>query len=193
MQRMRRRSLLAGLALWPAFAGASGPAGWRLVPERSTIRFAYTLDGQVQEGRFGRFSGTGSFAPEAPQAARFTLRIDTLSIDLGNALVDAYATSREWFDSKRHPEVVYRLDALTPRGTERYRALGTVRIKGRQAATRAPMRLEIGADEARATGSLTVSRRAFALGTELTDLVVDLADAVTVHFDLMAERRPRQD
>jgi len=185
---MHRRAVLAGLAAWPALGRAGTPDRWKLVAERSAIRFGYRLDGDMAEGRFTRFSGTGRFAAARPEAARFTLRIASASIDLGNALVSAYVTSAEWFDARHHPEVVYRLTGLAPLGGGRYDTVGEIALKGRTVSVATPMRLAIGADQARARGSLALSRAAFALGTELTDLVVELGDEVTVRFDLVARR-----
>lgn len=185
---MRRRGFLIGAAAWPVVGLAAPAPAWAVRPERSEVRFAYSLDGRAAEGRFAAFAGAGAFDRSAPEAARFELRIESASIDLGSRLVSLYATSSEWFDARNHPAVVYRLTGLTPLGGTRYAAAGEIRVKGRAAETVSEIALEIGEGRARAAGALALSRSAFGLGTELSDLFVEIGDAVTVRFDLVATR-----
>lgn len=185
---MRRRTLIAGALLWPGLAVGQGVPLWRAVPERSSIRFVYVIDGAEAEGRFRAFRAEGRFDLDRPEAAELDLAIEADSIDLGNRLVNVYATSGEWFDTGAHPLVRYSLSALSSLGAGRYAAEGIAVVKGRAAPVAAELALAIGRDEARATGSLGLSRSEFDLGTELTDLVVDLGDRVTVRFDLVARR-----
>ena len=185
---MNRRTVLAGLAAWPASGRAATGPRWSVALASSTIGFVYRLDGAEARGRFTTFSGAGRFDPGAPEAARFTLSVDSASIDLGNALVSAYATSSEWFDARHHPHVRYRLTGLAPLGGAQYKATGEIALKGRRALTETVMTLQIGAREARAAGTLAVSREAFALGTEISDLFVAIGDRVEVRFALVARR-----
>lgn len=185
---MRRRSFLLALAAVPAQAGARTPRVWQVVPARSSIRFQYVLDGEPAEGRFTDFGGRGRFDADRPAAARFTLEVESVSIDLGNRLVSAYATSSEWFDAKHHPVIRYRLLGLAPRGGNEYTATGDITIKGRTERLETGLKLVIGDEEARAEGSLGLSRRRFGLGTEISDLLVEIGDRVTVRFDLVARR-----
>ena len=180
------RALTLVLAL--ALAGPAAAAEWQVLSERSSIRFEYILDGEPAEGSFRRFSGEGQLDAERPGEAALELRIEAGSIDLGNALVSAYATSLEWFDAKEHPQVVYRLTELEREAGDRFAATGRIVLKGRTERLVTPFRVETGARTARARGRLTVDRRAFGLGTELTDLFVEIGAEVVVRFDLHARR-----
>jgi polyisoprenoid-binding protein YceI len=192
MRGWRLSAGLAGLALVvPLWAAPLGAADWTIVPEGSGIEFTYTLNETPGRGTFRSFSGTGRFDEEMPEAATLDLTIETASVDLGNAIVNALATSAEGFDSANHPEAVYRLTTLEPEGDGRFLARGEVRIKGVTAALAVPIMLEIGTDAARAEGRIELDRRRFGLGVGPFASLVDLAPMVGVHFVLTA--RPDAD
>lgn len=170
-------------------AGMSVPAAamdWVVDPAHSAIRFEYLRDGAVAGGVFTRFSGQGQFDPADPATARFSLVIDSASIDLGVDVHSAFATSAEWFDAANHPEVTYVLNGLDPQGEAGYLAIGDLTIRGVPVTLRTPVELVIGDETARASGALAVMRRAYGLGVGPSDLVLDIGDRVTVHFDLVA-------
>lgn len=185
---MRLTLLLLAAAL------PSGPAWaevvWRIDPEASSIRFDYALAGVAQTGRFTTFAGEGLFREARPQDTRFTLRIEADSLDLGNPLYSAFATSADWFDTDNHPDAAYRLSRLTlePDGTAT--ALGDLTIKGHLEVVEVPLRVEIGADRARARGSVAFDPRDFGVGYGPSALFVSLGDSVTVSFDLVARPEP---
>ncbi|MEM6973618.1 MAG: YceI family protein [Pseudomonadota bacterium] len=179
----------AFLLLVPTAALAGG---WSADPGASEIAFIYERGGNPADGAFTRFSGSGRFDPADPTAAELTLIIDTGSIELGNALESAFATSVEWFDSTSHPDAVYRLLTLQPTGPGTYEALGTLTIKGREKSLVTEIALaEVpapggGPTRVMAQGSLEVDRRFFGLGTGHLSALVTIGDAVQVDFMLVA-------
>lgn len=182
---------LAALALpgRPARAEAPDPtADWTVVPEASAIGFGYSLNGKAAEGRFTGVAGGGRFDPDDPASAVLEIRIAADSIDLGNPLFSAFATSAEWFDARNHPEMRYRLSRLEPVEGDLYRAHGDVSIRGRTTPLVSEIRLETGADEARASGVLTLDRTDYLLGVGPSSLIVDVGREVTVSFELTAVR-----
>jgi len=146
-------------------------------------------DGEPTEGVFTRFAGEGRFDPAAPEEATLELRIESASIDLGDAKASAFATSAEWFDSANHPQIVYRLHALSRLEGDRYRAEGELTIRGRTRLIVTPIELEIGETEARASGTLRIDRRDYLLGVGPMSLFVDIGREVAVRFELVA--RPK--
>lgn len=181
-------ALLVAAILWPAAALATGPMPWTIVTERSDIRFGYTIDSEQRHGTFHDFSGRGRLGITTRADAALVFRIRTDSIDLGNALVSAYATSSEWFDSRNHPYATYRLTGLEAASKGDYAATGELTIKGRTVVLQNPVDLVVERGVARAAGTLTISREAFGLGTQISDLLVDVGDLVTVRFELVAKR-----
>jgi len=193
---MHARALTAAalaLALGSPIPGGSALAeesAWRVVSDRSTITFDYVLNGTERKGVFERVEGEGTTSDGDPGTARFELRIESASIELGQALVTAYASSAEWFDARNHPFVTYRMARLTPaaEGEAAFTALGDVTIKGTTQVLEVPVDLSIADDEVTARGEITVNRREFGLGTGPTELAVTLAPEVRVRFDILAER-----
>ena len=177
--------LAAAHLLWPALAGA---VEWMLVPERSRVGFEYLSNGKPAEGEFTRFEGEGVFSPEAPEAATLELRIESASIDLGDPLASAFATSAEWFDSAHHPVVTYRLTALAPLGGDRYDATGDLTIRGRTRPVRSTITLVVDEATARAEGVVELDRKEYRLGVGPSALFVVIGRPVAVRFDLTAER-----
>lgn len=187
-----RGIVLAALlvALSPHSALAATPLRWLIEPDSSTVEFDFTMDGKPGQGVFRRFHGGGSFDPEHPEAATLTVTIDSASADFGSAVVNAFATSAEGFDSRNHPEVVYRLTGLEPLGGLGYRATGEVTIRGRSQMLETPVTLSVTETSARAEGRIEFDRRPFGLGVGPFSAMVDLAPTVAVHFILNA--RPQR-
>lgn len=183
---MARMVVLIGAFL--SFGQLYANAGeWIVRPDQSAIGFLYERAGQPAEGKFARFSGSGTFDPVRPEHARLTLRIDTSSIDLFDTLASGFATSAEWFDSKNHPDVVYQLTGLTVLGNARYQATGTITIRGESEVLRSPVFLVVSETHAHANGALDLDRRRFGLGVGPSAAFVEIGDRVSVRFDLVAE------
>jgi polyisoprenoid-binding protein YceI len=175
--------LLAALTTAPTAAPAMD---WTVVPEQSQVLFDYRRNDQPAVGNFAEFAGGGVFDRDAPGDATLELRIESASIDLDDALASAFATSAEWFDSRNHPLVVYRLLKLTPEGGDDYHATGTLTIRGRTRPIETTITLEIEDGEAHASGSLRLDRKDYWLGVGPSALFVDIGREVAVRFDLTA-------
>ncbi|MEM7497440.1 MAG: YceI family protein [Pseudomonadota bacterium] len=174
--------LLAATLLQPAFAKTNWVVDWAA----SNVGFEYEKDGAPTEGVFREFTGSGSFDPATPDAARFEIRIKSASIDLHNFLASGFATSAEWFDSKNHPDVVYVLTDLKPLGEGRYAASGSISIRGRTKRLNSEIALTIYESDARASGVLTIRRTDFLLGVGPSAALVEIGPDVLVRFSLVA-------
>jgi polyisoprenoid-binding protein YceI len=184
---IRAAAAAALLSLWALAAQADGHLRlWRIDPARSTVAFDYLFDGERRTGAFRSFEGEGAFDPDAPQATRFELRIQTGALDLGHPLLNLVATGPEWFAAAENPDARYRLVALTPLPDGRWEALGDLTIRDTLQIVRTPVTVEIADDAARATGEVEIDRTYFGVGVGLTDLIVDVGERATVRFDIRA-------
>lgn len=184
-----RLGLAALAALVLPLAGAPGAAAagaWEVVSGQSIVTFDYVLNGEPRSGRFTRFEGGGVLDPDTPSAARFELRIEAASIDLGNALFSAFATSAEWFDARNHPVIRFGLGRLRPLGGDRYEATGDLAIRGRSLPVTAVLTLGLGAAEGRAEVRASVGRADYGIGLGPSALVVDVGREVSVRVGLVA-------
>ena len=173
------------LGTFPVFADAWG---WTVQPSASEIGFRYTSDGATRTGLFAKFEGSGSFDPDDPSAADLLLKIDTSSIDLFDDLASGFAQSAEWFDSKNHPHVIYRLVTLTPIEGNRYKADGLLTIRGERRPISSEIDLTITGELAAASGKLEIVRGDYLLGVGPSAIFVDIGPEVIVNFDLQAAR-----
>ena len=177
-------ALLAPLIL--AGPAAAAPQSYAVVPDRSSVSFHFTEGGTERAGQFEKFSGTGTFDPQAPGEAALSFEVESRSIELGNAIVEEFARTREWFDSAAFPSITFRLTRLEPIASERYIAEGVLGIKGRERPISAPVRLSFGEGEVEAEGDLHVDREAYRLGTGASEAFVDIGREVSVRFRLVA-------
>ncbi|MEL6318989.1 MAG: YceI family protein [Pseudomonadota bacterium] len=186
--------LAAAAALWAAPAAA---LNWRIAPAESQITFAYTENGEPAEGRFKRFGGVGEFDRARPQRARLDLEIAVDSIELSNGFRTSFVKTETWFDAESHPTAHFILDEirLDPSAgepevgeTARYAVVGRLRIKGVERPVETAIDLTLDARRARAVGAVTFERSAFGVGDRIGGLFVDLSDAITVQFDIVANR-----
>ena len=176
-------AVAVALATLPAMA-----AEWAVDPARSEIVFEYERAGAPANGIFADFAGTGSMDAADPSAARLEVMIDTVSIDLYDTMASAFATSAEWFDSKNHPHVIYKLHALKEIEAPVYEAQGTLTIRGKSQPITTQIRLEIGESEAKASGTLKIVRSDYLLGVGPSAAFVEIGPDVAVRFDLTAAR-----
>ncbi len=173
------------MSMLPAISAATD---WQVQTAGSEILFEYTSDGTPKTGIFTSFSGTGQFDSDNPESARMELRIVTASIDLYDTLASGFAQSAEWFDSKNHPQVIYRLNSLTRLDGNRYEAKGQLTIRGEERPITSEIELDILDTTAKAKGSLVIVRGDYLLGVGPSAAFVDVSPNVTVRFDLQAVR-----
>lgn len=178
-----RLTILAALLLMPF--QAMGEA-WTVDKKASQILFTYVRGGEADQGKFHRFSGEGVFDPTLPDEAELEIRIESASIDLNDTLASAFATSAEWFDSKNHPLVVYKLTDLAPAGENLFSSTGTLTIRGRTHEIEAPLTLTFDEGRGVAQGDLRLDRTDYLLGVGPAAAFVTIGEEVVVSFTLQA-------
>ena len=189
MQNLKRFAgpVLAICMLMPGTSLAEA-TDWHVQAAASEILFEYSSDGTPKTGVFGSFNGNGRFDADDPTNAKLELKIETASIDLYDVLASGFAQSAEWFDSKNHPNVIYRLNSLKLLEGNRYEAKGLLTIRGEERPITSEIELEIGEATANAKGSLVIVRGDYLLGVGPSAAFVDVSPEVTVRFDLQAAR-----
>lgn len=170
----------------PAAAQSSRGKLWRVDPDASRIAFLYTADGVAEEGRFERFRASGFFTPQRIDKTELTLSIETASIDLSDSLRTGLATSETWFDVERFPKAEFRLTELRRINGARHKAEGLLTIKGIERQIAIEMDLTFSNDEAHASGEVEFNRMDFNVGDNSASFFVDIADPVSVRFELVA-------
>lgn len=157
---------------------------WEVDPGASEVEFQYQRDGEPAIGYFRAFAGNGQFEIDAPDSAELEIRIHATSIDLLDPLASAFANSSEWFDTKNHPEIVYRLSKLTQISPGLFAAEGNLTVRGKTKRIASEIALDVASDSASAEGTLKIRRSDFGLGIGLSTALVEIGPFVTVRFRL---------
>jgi polyisoprenoid-binding protein YceI len=123
--------------------------------------------GSAVEGQFQDWTAEIAYDPDAggPVKGHATVTISIPSLTLGT--VSDQAMGPDYFDAEAYQTAVFDADLLqTETGHE---AQGTLTIKGTSVLATLPFDLQITGDTATASGTMTVDRRAFAIGDGMTD------------------------
>ena len=108
------------------------PAGtWRIDPARSVVEFTATKLGFADvPGRFTDFGGTVRYDPARPGNSSVEWRVRVASVETDAANRDRTLQAPEYFDARRHPELMFR--SVRVRGLEdgQLDVDGEITIKG---------------------------------------------------------------
>jgi polyisoprenoid-binding protein YceI/cytochrome b561 len=183
----------------PAAAEAAAPvapvakpalsSSWTIA-RTSTLRFRTTWTGSAIDGGFQRFGGRIVFDPAALDKARVTIDIDTASVFSGDSQRDETLKGEDWFGVASHAKSVFRADRFRRLGEGRYRATGTLTLKGVTLPITFPFTLRIDGDRATMRGTATLDRTAYKIGAGDYAATTDIPAAVTVDIAVDARRKP---
>lgn len=166
-----------------ADAPAPAAAGnWQV--EAGTLAFTVIQMGSEVQGHFPDWQAEITFDPAATTGNRVRVAIDTTTLELG-AVTDQ-ARGPEFFDVAIHKQAVFEAEIL-PASTG-YEAKGTLTLHGVTVPVSLPFTLTLVPDTAQMTGSTTLDRRDFGMGTAYTD-ESSVGFSVRVDASLSARRR----
>lgn len=177
--------LVANAAEPPAPEAAGPPPAWTVQPG-GTIRFSVANGDEQIGGSFARWTATIVMDPDHPETADIRVTIDMASASVGDAYKDGMLPGDEFFASTAHPSATFVAKGATATGPGRYRANGTLTLKG--VARPQAIRFTLAGDGAvrTVTGSASITRTLFGVGNG--DSSTSLAPDVAVRFDFRAKR-----
>lgn len=166
-----------------ASAAAGPPPSWSIQPGGS-LRFTADNGGTAISGSFSRWQGTIKMDPEHPETADISIRIDLASANIGDATQDEMLQGGDFFNTSANPTATFRSDSVEKTGGNSYRARGTLSLRG--ASRSQTITFTLGGSGARrqVTGSATVDRNAFGVGTG--ESAGGIAPNVRVEFSFSA-------
>lgn len=177
--------------------GVAGTAGE--APERAAVtqgggdwlvqdgQLAITVQqfGSAVQGQFGEWQADIAFDPETG-TGNVSVAIAIPSLTLGSVTEQAMAP--DYFDAATHETARFQAEiARSGEGAQGYAATGTLTLKGATVPVTLPFDLDIAGDVATMTGGLTLDRRDFGIGAQMTD-AGQLGFAVDVSVSLSAAR-----
>lgn len=164
------------------------PRNW-VVGKGGSLGFSARWNGEPVDGRFARWTASILFSPDALDASKIDVSIDLGSVDTGDGQRDGTLTGSDFFDTGRFARATYRATKFKALGGNRYRADGTLTLRGVSKSVPLNFTLDINGDKARAKGSATIDRTSFGVGQGDYASTSEIAGPVAVMFDFQATAR----
>lgn len=169
----------------PADTPAGPPPAWAVQPG-GRIGFSVGNDGETISGAFSKWTAKIVMDPDHPEGADIQVSIDVGSASVGDAYKDGMLPGDEFFGAAAHPTATFTAKGAQATGPGRYKASGTLTLKGVSKAQAIRFSLSGAGETRKVTGSATVARAAFDVGNG--DSSKGLAPQVAVTFAFTARR-----
>ena len=170
-------------------AAAATPAGpppkWTIQPGGS-LRFTAQNAGSAINGSFSSWSGNIAFDPENPETANIAITVQLGSASLSDATQEGMLKGADFFSVSSFPSATWRSTSVTALGGNRYRANGTLSLKGASKPQTVNFTLAGTGNRRSVTGSATIDRNAFGVGTG--ESAAGVAGNVALNFTFDATR-----
>ena len=162
---------------------AAGPAPSWDIQSGGSLQFMADNGGTMLHGSFRRWDGSITMDPENPAGASISIEIDLASATLGDATQDQMLVGSEFFNASANPTATFRSTNVTRQGNG-YRASGTLSLKGASRPQVINFTLSGTGARRSVSGSGTVDRNAFGVGTG--ESAGGIAPNVRVEFSFTA-------
>ena len=166
------------------------PSRWRVREAGSSLSFTTTQSGAPIRGRFRTWTADIVFSPEALEQSRVRVVVDMGTFATEDSDSQGVLAGSEWFDVANHARATFTADRFRSLGPERYEARGSLRIKGVSRPATLRFTLTIEGDIARMTGTTSLDRAAFGIGTGEWAGTDDIPGGVEVETTVVATREP---
>ncbi len=170
------------LPLLVALVGTAtaGPALMHL-QEGSTVEFTAHQTFSLTKGRFKKFSGDFRIDLERLDRSSVRFEIDAASIDTDSESRDEHLRNPDFFDVARFAKIEFRSSELADAGKGTVRVKGSLHIKGRDVPVAFSMQVKrLAGGKLKATGQLSLSRKALGLDYEAPFYIPTLKDKVSI-------------
>lgn len=174
-----------------ALPTVSGANIWTVDYSASTLQFNAVHAGNTFTGDFNSFSAVIKLDPENPEDGEVHVVVDIASVDANDDDRNANLPEKDWFNIKAFPYAKFSATDITRVSGNDYIARGDLSIKGISQPTQLDFQLTIDGDRAKASGTTTLMRPDFKLGTDSSDFKTEewVAFPVKVRFVVSADRQ----
>lgn len=163
------------------------PSKWRVAPQ-STIGFQSAWSQGAITGSFRRFTADITFDPDQLDRSAATVTVNMSSVSAGAAEQQNALVGDDWFSVGTYPRAVFTAKRFRHLGGDRYRADGSLKLRGTSRPLTISFTLRISGDVARVSGTATIDRVAFGVGQGEWSSTADIPANVTVNIALRATR-----
>jgi cytochrome b561/polyisoprenoid-binding protein YceI len=166
---------------------ATAPSKW-IVRKSSSLQFQTAWSQGPINGRFASWSAEINFSPDALDRSSVEVVIDMASVSTGVSDTEAALPGSDWFAVAAHPTATYAASKFTRLGENRYRADGTLSLRGVSRPLPLTFRLTIDGNVATMSGAARIDRTVFGVGQGEWSATADVPANVSVNVTLTADR-----
>ncbi len=169
--------------------GVAKPANWAVRMKASSIRFRTSWSQGPVEGGFEAWRARIRFDPDALATSSAAITIDMASVTASDSSQQAALPGDDWFAAATHPTAVWRATRFRHLGGDRYKADGTLTLRGVSKSLPLAFTLTIAGDVAKMAGTVTIDRTVFGIGQGEWSATTDVPAAVAVRIAITADRK----
>ncbi|MEO0061996.1 MAG: hypothetical protein RLZZ08_556 [Pseudomonadota bacterium] len=162
---------------------AGPPPVWTIRPG-GKLSFSVGNGAEGLRGSFADWSGSIKLDPEHPDnAPDIRISVKLASASLGDATQDGMLQDGEFFGTSAHPVATFRSTNVEQTAPGSYRARGTLSLKGASKPQTITFKLAGEGLKRKVTGSGSIDRTAFSVGTGDSASALDKAVSLSFSFD----------
>ncbi|WP_426165862.1 YceI family protein [Pseudoduganella sp. R-31] len=181
---MKKSVLLAALL---AVAAAASAAVLKADPAKSSVSAVFKQMNVPIESKFKKHNIVIDYNAAAPDTSKATVEIETASLDLGEAEMNAEVAKKDWFNSAQFPKATFVSTAIKSAGPGKLNVSGKLTIKGKAADVTFPITVKADGGKQVFDGALPIKRLAFNVGEGEWKDTGMVADEVTIKFHVVAQ------
>jgi len=181
---MKKSVLLATLL---AVAAAASAAVLKTDPAKSSVSAVFKQMNVPIESKFKKHNIVIDYNAAAPDTSKATVEIETASLDLGEAEMNAEVAKKDWFNSAQYPKATFVSTAIKSAGPGKLNVSGKLTIKGKAADVTFPITVKADGGKQVFDGVLPIKRLAFNVGEGEWKDTGMVADEVTIKFHVVAQ------
>jgi len=172
---------------FPALADA--PA-YKLIKEKSSLKFYAINNGAPVEGQFKDFSATINFDHDKLTDSKIIVEVPTASVSADYDEIAKNLVSKDWLDSSSFPTAVFTSKAITRMpSSENYYADGTLKLRDKTVPVMLNFRLQFpDSKTVIANGYITLRRSDYGVGQGQWSKDDVVKNEVRVEFRVVAEK-----
>ena len=183
-------TLILAASLSFAFPALADASAYKLVKEKSTIKFYAINNGAPVEGEFKDFSADIKFNPDKLEESKIVVEVETVSVFANYDELVKNLLSKEWLATADFPKAVFTSKTITRMpSSENYYADGTLKLRGKTLPVTLNFQVQFtDGKNAISKGYVTIRRSDFGIGQGEWSKDDVVKNEVRVEFRVVAER-----
>jgi polyisoprenoid-binding protein YceI len=154
---------------------------WSSVAADSQLTFSAYYEGEELPGRFTSFTVRLEVDEATGNPCALFVEVEVGSANMNDREINAEIVEPDWFDAQAFPTASYESNQIRP-AENGFLASGSLRIKGIEQALELPLDWRKEGGTAHLSGSVTLSRQAWQVGTGEWSNNASLSDRVDVRY-----------